>query len=511
MKYVCIMISSYENPASEELISAISFLKKENERKDSLLAEKDFLLLKFKTELDQLRRLIFGSKSERFVPSVPAEQTALELNVGQIAPPPSEKKTITYDRAKNKNKKPHPGRLPIPAHIPRIEIEVKPTQDVTGLKTIGEEITEELEYKPGSFYVNKYIRKKYVKEIENVNGNEKEIIIAPLPVRPIDKCIAGPGLLASIIIEKFVDHLPLYRQQQRFSRDGMHLSSATIIGWVNGCCTLLEPLYDVLKQEVLSQNYIQADETPIAVLDPTKKQTTHQGYHWVYHAPEVKMVLFDYQKGRSREGPKEILKNFCGHLQTDGYNAYEIFDTDTITLLHCMAHARRKFEQALDNDKQRAEYFLAQMQKLYETERKSREANLSRQQLYELRQTESITVLEEIKSWLKENITCVLPKSSIGEAIAYSLVRWEKLCIYASDGKLEIDNNLVENAIRPVALGRKNYLFAGSHDSAQRAAMLYSFMATCKLRRVEPLAWLTKTLSFIPDHKANRLAELLPA
>ncbi len=500
------VISSYENIAPAELVSTIVSLKNEN-------AEKDFRITKLETELAQLRRLIFGSKSERFVPSVPLEQTALELNVEQIAPVPTEKETITYQREKNNSKKVHAGRLPIPAHIPRIEIELKPTEDVTGLKSIGAEITEELEYKPGSFYVNKYIRKKYIKETGNENNNEKErkIIIAPLPSRPLDKCIAGPGLLASIVIEKFVDHLPLYRQQQRFSRAEVHLPSSTIIGWVNGCCQLLEPLYETLKKEVLSQNYIQADETPIAVLDQNKKQTTHQGYHWVYHAPELKMVLFDYQKGRSREGPKEILKDFTGHLQADGYNAYEIFDTEKITLLHCMAHARRKFEQALDNDKQRAEQMLTLMQKLYATERKARQENYSPAQRYELRQSESTSVLQEIKSWLKENITHVLPKSSIGEAIAYSLARWERLCIYATNGKLEIDNNLVENAIRPVALGRKNYLFAGSHDSAQRAAMLYSFMATCKLRGVEPLAWLTKTLSLLPDYKANRLAELLPA
>jgi transposase len=471
----------------------------------NIISEKDLRITKLETELAQLKRLIFGSKSERFVPQTSPEQIALALNIEKISAPDSEKETITYEREKNHSKKVHAGRLPIPAHIPRIEIEVKPTEDVTGLKTIGEEITEELEYKPGSFYVNKYIRKKYVKK------DGEGIIIANLPSRPIDKAIAGPSLLANIIIEKFVDHLPLYRQQQRFSRAEVHLPSSTIIGWVSGCCTLLEPLYDVLKKEVLSQNYIQADETPIPVLDPSKKQTTHQGYHWVYHAPEIKMVLFDYQKGRSREGPKEILKNFCGHLQTDGYNVYEIFDTEKITLLHCMAHARRKFEQALDNDKQRAEHFLAQMQNLYSIERKARQENLSHKQRYELRQTESIAILQEIKLWLAENITQVLPKSSIGEAIAYSLARWDKLCIYATDGKLEIDNNLVENAIRPVALGRKNYLFAGSHDSAQRAAMLYSFMATCKLRGVEPLAWLTKILSLIPDHKANRLTELLPA
>lgn len=508
------MISSYENLAPAELISTIVLLKKENE-------EKDFLLLKFQTELAQLKRLIYGSRSERFVPNENPQQTFLELNAEQtnFSSSPG-KETITYEREKNKNKKVHPGRLPIPAHIPRVEIEILPAENVEGMKIIGQEITEELEYKPGSFYVNKYVRKKFLKEIKSEIGNPKsEILIAPLPSRPLEKAIAGPALLANIIIEKFVDHLPLYRQQQRFSREGIHLPSSTIIGWINGCCELLNPLYEKLKTEVLSQNYIQADETPIAVLDINKKQSTHQGYHWVYHAPELKMALFDYQKGRSREGPKEILKNFCGHLQTDGYSAYEIFDGSAslttgfgkITQLHCMAHARRKFEQALESDKERAETILALMQKLYSTERKAREENFSAEERFELRQRESAAVLEEIKTWLKENLGQVLPKSPMGEAIAYSLARWEKLCLYASDGKLEIDNNLVENAIRPVALGRKNYLFAGSHDSAQRAAMLYSFMATCKLRKVEPLRWLTKTLSLLPDYKVTRLGELLPA
>jgi transposase len=269
-------------------------------------------------------------------------------------------------------------------------------------------------------------------------------------------------------------------------------------------------LYDVLKKEVLSQDYLQADETPIAVMDKDKQGATHQGYHWVYHAPGIKMVLFDYRPGRGRDGPREILKNFRGHLQADGYNAYKIFDNKPITLLNCMAHARRKFEQALDNDKVRAEHVLQQMQKLYAIERKAREENHNHAQRYELRQVESVTVLQSLHDWFKENLRQVLPKSLIGEAISYSLGRWAKLSLYITDGKLEIDNNLVENVIRPVALGRKNYLFAGSHEAAQRSAMLYSFMGTCKLRGVEPLQWLKTTLTKLPDHKANRLHELLP-
>ena len=484
------MKTAYENLSNNSLIAT--------------LVERDFSILTLQQELAQLKRMIFGAKSERFVPAVPEEQTSLGLDVETMVAPALVKQQISYTREKQNNNKVHTGRLPIPAHIERIIIEVTPDVDVTGLTCIGEEVTEELEYKAGSFYVNQYIRKKYAKP------DGEGIIIGALPTRPIEKGMAGAGLMASIIIEKYVDHLPLYRQIQRFKRAGMDIPSATISGWVHATCKLLQPLYDVLKQEVLSQDYLQADETTIAVMDKEKQGATHQGYHWVYHAPEIKMVLFNYRQGRGRDGPREILKDFRGHLQADGYNAYEIFDNERITLLHCMAHARRKFEQALDDDKVRAEYVLQEMQKLYAFERKAREENFTQIQRYELRQVESISVLQSLHVWLKENLHQVLPKSLIGEAIKYSLGRWVKLSIYATDGKLEIDNNLVENVIRPVALGRKNYLFAGNHEAAQRSAMLYSFMGTCKLRGVEPLQWLKTTLSKLPDHKANRLHELLP-
>jgi transposase len=484
------MKTAYENLSNNSLIAT--------------LIERDFSILTLQQELAQIKRMIFGAKSERFVPAVPVEQASLGFEIEMAVAPVMLKQEISYTREKQKSNKVHTGRLPIPAHIERIKIEVTPDVDITGLTCIGEEVTEELEYKAGSFYVNQYIRKKYAKP------DGEGIIIGTLSTRPIEKCMAGAGLLASIIIEKYVDHLPLYRQIQRFKRAGMDIPSATISGWVHATCNLIQPLYDVLKQEVLSRDYLQADETPIAVMDKEKQGATHQGYHWVYHAPEIKMVLFDYRHGRGRDGPREILKDFRGHLQADGYNAYEIFDNKTITLLHCMAHARRKFEQALDEDKVRAEYVLQQIQKLYAIERKAREENYTHTQRYELRQAESVAVLQSLHEWFKENLRQVIPKSLIGEAIAYSLGRWVKLSIYATDGKLEIDNNLVENVIRPVALGRKNYLFAGSHEAAQRSAMLYSFMGTCKLRGVEPLQWLKTTLSKLPDHKANRLKELLP-
>jgi len=230
---------------------------------------------------------------------------------------------------------------------------IEPLVDVTGWRKIGEEKTEELERIPGKLFVRQYIRSKYV------DPKGEQIVIGELPVRPIDKGIAGPGLLAQIVIDKYVDHLPVYRQVQRFEREGMKLPISTLADWISGSCTLLEPLYEAHRKLVLKQNYLQADETPIKVLDKAKKGTTHRGYHWVYHAPLARLVLFDYREGRGREGPNECLQDFSGYLQTDGYAVYEYFDQRAnITLLHCMAHARRMFDQALENDKQRAEFVL---------------------------------------------------------------------------------------------------------------------------------------------------------
>jgi transposase len=456
-------------------------------------------------ELDQLKRLVYGSRHERFIPSTPQEQLALGLAVEKIevsAPV----QTIEYTRnQKRAIEKVPTGRMKLPAALPREQVILEPEEDITGMKKIGEEITEELERIPGKLFVRQYVRPKYAKP------QGEGIVIADLPARPIDKGIAGPGLLAQIIIDKYTDHLPVHRQIQRFEREGIKLSSSTLTDWISGTCALLEPLYEALHKQVLSSDYLQADETPIKVLDKDKKGTTHRGYHWVYHAPSKRMVLFDYREGRGREGPHEILKDFRGHLQTDGYAVYEDFDKKSgITLLNCMAHARRKFDEAKDNDLARAEHALTEMQKLYGIERQAKIEKLSPDQRYKLRQEKSVEVLNNLKSWMLENYKSVLPKSTIGQALHYSLERFDRLMLYTSNGKLEIDNNLVENAIRPVAIGRKNYLFAGSHNGARRAAMLYSFLGTCKINDVNPFEWLRNTLEKIPTYPVNKLSQLLP-
>lgn len=458
-------------------------------------------------ELDQLKRLVFGSRHERFVPSTSPEQLALGLEAPSssqtISPAPVQ--TIEYTRVrKASTEKVNTGRMKLPSDLPREEVLLQPDRDVSGLTMIGQEITEELERIPGKLFVRQYIRPKYA--LPNGEG----VVIADLPARPIDKGIPGPGLLAQIVIDKYTDHLPIYRQQQRFEREGIKLPSSTLTDWIAATCALLDPLYEALKREVLSSDYLQADETPIKVLDKSKKGTTHRGYHWVYHAPLKRMVLFDYREGRGREGPEECLEGFEGWLQTDGYAVYERFNRKGVTLLNCMAHGRRKFDEAKDNDLARASNVLTEMQKVYAVEREARETGLSHEQRLKLRQEKSVPILKELKIWMIENYKAVVPKSPIGQALHYCLERWDKLILYTTNGNLEIDNNLVENAIRPVAVGRKNYLFAGSHHGAQRAAMLYSFLGTCKINDINPFEWLRSTLDQIPTHPVNRISELLP-
>jgi transposase len=413
------------------------------------------------------------------------------------------KQTVSYERSVKQaaNKAIRGG---FPSHLPRIDVILEPEVDVSGMRKIGEEITEELDLKPASLFVRRYIRPRYV-------NKEETFHIAPLPTRPIEKGMPGPGLLSEIICDKFVYHLPFYRQVQRYEQLGMKIPPSTLEGWFEAACALLEPLYQALLKEVLSSTYLQADETPIQVLDKQKKGETHRGYHWVYHSPEKKLVLFDYREGRGREGPIKLLKDYHGYLQTDGYAVYEQFESrQDIVLVGCLAHARRNFEHALENDRSRAQKVLLWMQELYAVEQQAREQNLSAQERYLLRREKACPVMDKLGEWLVKEYAQVLPKSAIGKAIYYLVARYNKIYMYLEDGRLEADNNLIENAIRPVALGRKNYLFAGSHSGAERAATVYSLLGSCKFQGINPKEYLIDVLQRLPDLPINRLRELLP-
>jgi len=472
---------------------------------EQLNREQGIEIVYLRQELAQLKRMIFGSKSERFVQQAPG-QLSLELDIAPVEAPPAKTGEITYTRQKSKGLgKESPVRLPLPSHLHREVILIEPEEDVSGAKKIGEVITEILEYTPGKFYVEQYVRPKYALP------EDKGIVIGDLPSFPIPRGNAGAGLLSHIVISKFTDHLPFYRQVQQFKRQDIIIAESTLNGWFSATCKLLYPLYDKLVEKVKMSNYLMADETPIPVLTSEKPGSTHKGFHWVYYSLPKKLVCFDYQKGRGRDGPLKFLEQYQGTLQTDGYVAYKEFENrKNITLLACMAHARRKFDQAKDNDPERANYVLEKIQDLYDIERNSREQGLSSDARKELRQKESLPILSVLEDWMKKQLPEVLPQSSIGKALTYTLGLWDRLLRYIDDGRYEIDNNLIENSIRPVALGRKNYLFAGSHEGAKRAAMMYSFLGTCKINGVEPFSWLRDVLNRIQDYPVNKIEELLP-
>lgn len=453
-------------------------------------------------ELYGLKRLIFGIKRERFVPVTDGLPV---FEAEQKGPRAGERLPGGEGPSPKRAAKKKPMRQVLPAHLPREVIVIEPEVDTSHLKKIGEEITETLAYRPAQLVVIRRVRPKYV----DPRNEQRGVIIAALPTRAIEKGMAEPSLLAHVVIEKYVDHLPLYRQIQRFKREGITLSASTLGDWVASSAELLAPLYEALKQEALSGGYIQADETPIAVQDEQTKGKTHRGYYWVYHAPLRSLVVMDYQQGRGRDGPKDMLDGYQGALQSDGYAVYDSYDgRPGMTSYNCWAHARRYFYEALGNAPDWAAHVLEEIGRLYEVERLLREREASPESRCQLRQGQAVPVLARLKMYLEAHPG--LPKSPWGQAVAYSLARWAKLIRYTEDGRIEIDNNLVENAIRPIALGRRNYLFSGSHEAAQRAAVIYSLLATCKKHEVNPETWLGDVLGRIASYPMKRVHELLP-
>jgi len=320
--------------------------------------------------------------------------------------------------------------------------------------------------------------------------------------------------LAHIFISKFIDHLPFYRQRQIFKRNyEWDLPSSTLNDWFITCCTLIKPLYELLVKKLLENNaprsYLQADESPIKVLEKEKEGSAHQGYMWVYRSPCKSIVVFQYRKGRGANGPKEMLATYEGYLQTDGYVVYDkIAKARNITLVGCWAHARRKFFEAKSFDEQRSEYVLEKIKTIYLHDRKCKELSAQDCKIY--RSEHIAPLMSELHDWAQKEQYKILPKSPIGKAIGYLLNQWKKLHQVLEDGRLQLDNNKIENKIRPLALGRKNYLFAGNHRSAQNIAMMYSFFATCKEHQINPYDWLKDVLEKLPDTKMTDLEKLLP-
>jgi transposase len=487
------------NLSKDQLLNLLQNKEKEVEKAYHKISDLEF-------QLAQYKRIVHGQKRERFEGDKNQMSLPFEMQADQLQEQEGEvKEKLTYERRKRKSA--HKGRVALPDHLAVEEIKIYPEGDLSDMVCIGEEVTEELEYEPSKYYIKRYIRYKYAPK------NKEGVVIGALPERVIEKGIPGAGLLASILVDKYEDHLPLYRQLQRFKRADIPIASSTLEGWTRQSLKILDILYQHLLKDIRSMGYLQADESPIKVIDKTKKGTTHQGYYWVYHSPMDGTVLFDYQPGRSREAADHVLGDFKGYLQSDGYAAYDkIGKRPGVTHLNCWAHARREFEKARDNDKQRAEKALTYIQQLYKIEAQARENNLNPQERKKLRLEGSLEIINEFGKWMVNQLKDhhILPKSPIGKAMRYSLERWNQLSAYLYDGVLEIDNNLTENAIRKLALGRKNYLFAGSHDAAQRAAIMYSFFAICKKHQVNPYQWLKYTLENIMTINHKNIRDLYP-
>lgn len=502
LTYICVVIETLKKYSKNALILEVVNQKSSTEK---LIVEYKSEIAYLKHQVSLFQKVLFGSKKEQHIAIENLEQIKIDFaeKTDLDLPQDIEAQHISYHR-KKPTKRTDYSKLDLPADLERVVTVLEPSDKTDDMVKIGEEVTELLAITPQKFFVKKIVRPKYARP------SKEGIVIAELPSRPIQGGMVDISLLVMLLLDKYVDHLPLYRQLKKYERLGVKLSDATVGDWTAKTITLLEILYDALVRRVKKSKYLQADETPIQVLDKLKKGTTHRGYYWVYHDVESGLVVYEYDQSRGQVAPRTFLQEYKGYLQTDGYAVYDVLPNKDIKLLNCMAHARRYFFDAQDNDKTRAIWMLDHLQELYEIEKIAREQKQTHGERLQLRQEKSIPILTQMKIWLTENQLQVLPKSPIGKAISYMHQRWNKLILFANEGMLEIDNNLVENAIRPVALGRKNYLFAGSHESARRAGIVYSFITCCKKNNIDPYVWLLETLQKISDTKTSELNNLLP-
>ncbi len=494
------MIETLKNNSPDELISII--LDKEN----TIVGQKSEIEY-LKHQVNLFQKALFGQKKETFkaIENIQQEKLPFEkvdLDLKQDV----ELQQVSYHRKKANKKRVDFSKLELPADLERVVTIIEPEDKTEDMIKIGEDVTELLATTQQKMNVKRIVRPKYTKP------NKEGVLIAPLPSRVIPGGKVDESLLVMLLLDKYVYHMPLYRQIKKYESLGIKLSDATVGDWTAKSIDMLTYLYDRLAIRIRGSSYLQGDETTMKVLDKLKKGKTHLGYYWVYYSIEDKLVVFNYHPGRAHTVPLNFLQDFDGFLQTDGLAQYEtlIKKRSNITLVGCMAHARRYFFDAQNYNKGKSTWMLDKVQALYALEDIAREEKYTHEQRLQLRQQKSIPVLAEIKQWLDDNLLKDATTNPLTKALHYMKARWEKLILFASEGRLEIDNNLVENAIRPVALGRKNYLFAGSHDAAQRGAVIYSLFACCKLNGIDPYTWLLDVLQKLPDTKSSELDNLLP-
>jgi transposase len=489
-----------------ELDAQRQALSEQAEELDSRRARIEHLRLM----VEKFRHMIFGRKSEKLV--LKLEQLEFELEEDETAQ--AEAEAIAERVSPTNDAKPRSERKPLPEHLKREEKIHKPDSDCCpdcggGLRHFGDDVSEQLEYLPESFKVIRHVRPKFT-----CTGCDR-IVEAPAPSRPIERGLAGPSLLAHVIVSKYADHLPLFRQSEIYARQGVEISRSTMAGWVGAASDLLGPLVDAIGKHVFAGRKLHADDTPMPVLAPGNGKTK-TGRLWTYVRDDrpageqtAPAVWFAYSEDRRGEHPRQHLKNFTGALQADAYAGFHHLYGNHIYEAACWAHARRKFHDIhLAHASPTTTEALARIGALYAIEDEVRgkpvDIRLS------LRQTRARPLLDDLRKWMEKALRSLSSKSETAAAIRYALSRWRALTRYTEDGLLEIDNSAAERALRAVALGRKNFLFAGSDNGGERAAAMYSLIGSAKLNGLDPELYLRTVLTQIADHPISQIQDLLP-
>ena len=457
-----------------------------------------------------LRNHVFGRRSEK---GVPVEQLALPFvnAAGETEEASSDEDDAAAIEVPAHRRK-RSGRKPLPENLPRETIELLPADEDlhcqccgTDKTRIGENRTEELDYVPASFLIREYIRPKYA-----CRKCENGVVQAMLPARPVEKGRPGPGLLAHIVTSKYGDHLPLYRLERIFPRHGIEIGRSTLSQWCGAVADLLKPVATQIAAEVLNSKWIQSDDTLVEVQDRSRCPAYPKGHIWTYRGSDGS-AFYDFTWKRNSEGPLRLLANYQGYLQADAAPAYdEVYAKLPITEVGCWAHARRKFKQAVRTSPKEASQVMVWIGELYGIERSAKKKRLDDDQRRVLRQERARAILERIHQYLNQITVRALPKSPLAEAIGYALRQWDALCRYAEDGSLQIDNNGAENALRPLCVGRKNWLFIGSEAAAHRTMVLLTLVQTCKAHHIDPFAYLRDIIDRVSTHPMSRIDELTP-
>jgi transposase len=485
-----------------------------------LVLARDETIAKLLAEISRLRRWRFGRSAEHMDATLVQLQLALDDLLLTANPPLPQAEAVPVEESTQIASSPCVMRLPrvpraLPAHLPR-EIIVHAPSSCTcpdcgaAMRKLGEDISEQLDFIPGTFKVIRHVRPKLS------CGRCARVIQLPAPARPIERGMPAPGLLAQVIVAKYADHCPLYRQQSIYRRSGVDLDRATLADWVAGVSRLLEPLVDALGRYVLAAQKVHADDTPVPVLDPGRGQTKTARL-WAYvrddrpaGSRDPPAVWYRYSPDRKAQHPSAHLHKFCGILQADAYSGFAaLYQSGRILEASCWAHARRKFyDLYVASRSPIAAEAIQRIGALYAIEREIRGKMPAERAA--VRQERASPLLEQLHAWLSTTLRTVSAKSQLAAAIHYALVRWTELTRYRDDGRIEIDNNSAERSIRPIVLGRRNYLFAGSDAGGERAANLYSLINSALLNAMDPYLYLRHVLERIAEHPINRIAALLP-